>query len=333
MSRLRICVLVLGPLPIVACSIALSGWMKSSAPAAAPNIALRDRSAAIRRVAHSELAAETRRAQPHRAAATSLAADCETAARALRDRMGSDSEVITRPPFVISGDIPQAELESWHARTIGPAARALARAYFGVGPSKPITVLLFSSADSYDRYAQKLFGDSGISVYGYYKPRERTLVMNISTGGGTLVHELTHALIAFDFPQVPDWFNEGLASLHEQCQIHDEVGKEWIEGFENWRLPGLQKRIRQKQLRSLESLVKQDDFRGQQESLNYAQARYLCLYMQRLGLLPNFYREFRDHYASDPSGAGSLLKVFKGRTWESLDRDYQLWAAGLKTSQ
>ena len=37
--------------------------------------------------------------------------------------------------------------------------------------------------------------------------------MNIGTGGGTLVHELTHSLIAFDFPHVPDWFNEGLASL------------------------------------------------------------------------------------------------------------------------
>lgn len=332
MSQRRFCVLVLGPLPILVSSIALSSWMRTHAQPAPANVALRHSPATTRLVAHTKSVAQNR-STPRRTDGRSLAADCQAAAIALGKRMGLGCVVISRPPFVLSGDLSATELESWHSRTIGPAARALGHCYFRTGPDKPITVLLFKSADSYDRYAQQLFGDSGISIYGYYKPRERTLVMNISTGGGTLVHELTHALIAFDFPQVPDWFNEGLASLHEQCQIHDEAEKMWIEGFENWRLPALQTRIKQKRLRSLESLIQSDDFRGEQESLNYAQARYFCLYMQRLGLLPAYYREFHSHRADDPTGARSVLAVFKGRTWDSLNRDFQAWAAGLEVDR
>ena len=42
--------------------------------------------------------------------------------------------------------------------------------------------------------------------------------MNISTGGGTLVHEIVHPFIQSNFPNCPSWFNEGLGSLYEQCR-------------------------------------------------------------------------------------------------------------------
>ncbi len=83
-------------------------------------------------------------------------------------------------------------------------------------------MLVFNGEESYNRYCNALFGDSGISVYGYYKPQLRTLALNLATGGGTLTHELTHALVDFDFPEVPAWFNEGLASLHEQCRFRSD---------------------------------------------------------------------------------------------------------------
>jgi hypothetical protein len=135
-------------------------------------------------------------------------------------------------------------------------------------------------------------------------------------------------LIDFDFPRVPAWFNEGLASLHEQCHIRpDETG---IDGLVNWRLEGLQKALAAGRLRSLSSLIGDNDFRGSQETTNYAQARYFCLYMQKQGVLEEFYRLFREHQEQDRLGLQTLQHVFPNQSWEKLDEDFRRWAAGLK---
>jgi hypothetical protein len=203
----------------------------------------------------------------------------------------------------------------------------MGRAYFRRAPWQPITILLFGEEGGYNRATKNLFGEEGISVYGYYKPQQRTLVMNIGTGGGTLVHELTHALIDFDFPLVPAWFNEGLASLHEACQILPDESR--IEGLPNWRLPGLQRAVAERRLPSLQHLVSQPDFRGEQVGLNYAQARYFCLYLQQQQLLQTFYRVFRDAQPRDPTGASAIRRVFGDRSWAELDADFQRWVMTL----
>ena len=208
------------------------------------------------------------------------------------------------------------------------AARAMAASYFSVAPDRPVTVLLFSNETSYDHYAKTLYGDEDVSVYGYYKPRLRTLVMNVRTGGGTLVHELTHALADFDFPEIPDWFNEGLASLHEQCRIRDD--ESGIVGLENWRLPALKQAIRDDRLRTIRSLITGDDFRSSSVGLNYAQARYLCLYMQREGVLEDFYRRFRVTRSEDPLGYRALGEVFPDHGQAELEADFRRFVLGLE---
>jgi hypothetical protein len=241
--------------------------------------------------------------------------------------------VIVHSPFVIAGDLSEDELDAWHRRTIRPAAEAIANCYTKVAPTAPITILLFADERSYRSYAEKLFSDRGVSVYGYYKPSLRTMVMNISTGGGTLVHELTHALVDFDFPAIPDWFNEGLASLHEQCRFRtDEGGIKGpsIEGLVNWRLPALQKAIAEGRLRPLEELIGSDDFRGRLEGLNYAEARYFCLYLQERGLLQKFYRAFRDDRRPDRLGLKTAKAMFPDQSWDELNLAFRRWAAGLK---
>ena len=56
-----------------------------------------------------------------------------------------------------------------------------------------------------------------------------------------------------------------------------------------------------------------NDFYGGPDNPNYsdhyAQARYLCYYLQEKGLLVKFYREFRDHATTDPTGYESLKRV------------------------
>lgn len=326
--RLRILAMLLGPLPIVLGSVALTDWMRgdSSGPLA-PNTATIEAGAA--------LGAEKPQppAPPAPEARDELAQECQQVAERLGKELGEKCQVLVRAPYVVGGDLAADELDAWYRRTIGPASRAMSLRYFRTPPSKPITVLLFEAEPSYNEYAKKLFDDEGVSVYGYYKPHLRTLVMNISTGGGTLIHELTHALMAFDFPRVPDWFNEGLASLHEGCRIREDRRGLWIEGRVNWRLPGLQKAIAKQRLRSLEKLITEDDFRGDLEGLNYAQARYFCLYLQRHGLLEEFYAEFRRRRRQDEYGAATALALFPDKTWAQLDDDFQRWVMTLEAPQ
>ncbi len=262
-----------------------------------------------------------------------LPARCDAAAKALRPKLGEDCHVIVHPPFVVAGDLSDDDLTAWHRRTIRPAAEAIANCYTKTAPSEPITVLLFADEKSYRGYAEKLFSDRSVSVYGYYKPSQRTMLMNISTGGGTLVHELTHALVDFDFPRIPDWFNEGLASLHEQCRFRSDasgIKGPSIEGLVNWRLPALQKAIAEGRLRPLEELIGSDDFRGRQEGLNYAQARYFCFYLQEQELLRKFYHAFRDNPQDDRLGLKTIKSMFPDQSWGDLNLAHRRWTAGLK---
>lgn len=334
MDRRRWLILVLGPVPIVTGSLALSRWLEPSVDTSVkPNDVVNHVVMFADKESETPAPPSTQASVPP-AAKPALAADCHTTAAQAATQLGERCTVIVRSPFVVAGDLSEEELNDWVERTIAPASRAMASCYFDQGPTRPITVLLFSGEESYSHYARTLFGDEGISVYGYYKPNLRTLVMNISTGGGTLVHELTHALIDFDFPEAPDWFNEGLASLHEQCSIRpDESG---IEGLENWRLRGLQETIRAGKLRSLEALIHDDDFRGAEVGLNYAQARYFCLYLQRDGnprgqnVLPEFYRRLRDGRQADPRGAAAVRETFPDLSWAELDAAFQRWVLELK---
>ena len=336
MDRRQLLILLLGPVPIVTGSLALSRWARPN-PEVAPKpnhvVMFADKSLA------DEVPATAAAIKPNRpalqgAAEKDLAVDCRKTASQIGAKLGAECSVAVHSPFVVAGDLSRQELDRWMRDTIGPASRAMANCYFSKPPTRPITVLLFRSEESYNHYAKEVFGDEGISVYGYYKPNLRTLVMNIGTGGGTLVHELTHALIDFDFPEAPDWFNEGLASLHEQCSIRpDESG---IDGLENWRLRGLQETIRRGKLRSLEALIYDKDFRGAEVGLNYAQARYFCLYLQRsenprgTDVLPEFYRSLRAGRTVDPRGASALRKVFPELSWAELDKEFQAWALNLR---
>ena len=153
------------------------------------------------------------------------------------------------------------------------------------------------------------------------------MLMNVGTGTGTLVHELTHALIAPDFPDVPDWFNEGLASLYEQCSLDGDT----IIGHENWRLPALQKAIKGNELRSLAEMIADMDFRADERvGINYAQARYLMFYLQKQRLLKKFYADFRDNQKDDPSGIETLRKIVAPLSLEDFEKDWRKWVLSLR---
>lgn len=262
-----------------------------------------------------------------------LERECQRRADLWAGQLGPECSVLVKAPFVLAGDFSDDDLAHLHQQTIRPAMQAMHRAYFDIEPSEPVSVLVFRGETSYEQYCERLFGERGISIYGYYKPRQRTLVLNLGTGQGTLLHELTHALADFDFQEMPDWLNEGLASLHEQSRFRDSGDGPWIEGLVNWRLKGLQEVARAGQLGSLQELVEDPQFRGHGEGTNYAQARYFCMYMQERGVLAQFYRAFRDRHADDPRGLTALAEVFPETDLNQLNREFTDWMLKLDAAE
>jgi hypothetical protein len=152
--------------------------------------------------------------------------------------------------------------------------------------------------------------------------------MNIGTGTGTLVHELCHALIERDFPRYPTWFNEGLASLHEQCAWREGS----LVGLPNWRLPALQEAIREGKglpLKDLMAKTTAASFYNQDKGLNYATARYLCQYIQQQGKLKDFCAQLKRDIAGDRTGEKTLVAVLASPL-DQIEAGWRRWVLTLR---
>src|SRR5215510_8111594 len=219
----------------------------------------------------------------------------------------SDFTIVVEPPFVVIGDESPEVVREHSERTVKWAVDKLKQDYFSKDPKEILDIWLFKDATSYERNALTLFGAKPTTPYGYYSSSHKALIMNISTGGGTLVHEIVHPFMEANFPACPAWLNEGLGSLYEQC---GEVNGH-IHGFTNWRLPGLQAAIKARQVPSFRQFtaLSTNDFYNDDRGTHYGQARYLCYYLQQRGLLTKFYREFRGHQKEDPTGYQTLRKI------------------------
>lgn len=245
----------------------------------------------------------------------------------LRGRLPPGFTVIVEPPFVVIGDQTPERVQRSAEHTVKWSVEKLKAAYFEKDPSEILDIWLFKDKQSYEKHAKELFDTEPETPYGYFSHTDRALVMNIATGGGTLVHEIVHAYIAANFPKAPAWFNEGLASLYEQC---GEVDGQ-IHGYTNWRLAGLQTAIRKQRVPSFKSLCSQTSrqFYEADKGTNYAQARYLCYYLQEQGLLKKFYHRFRENQAQDPSGYRTLQEVLGRRDMEAFQREWEAFVARL----
>src|SRR5688572_467805 len=145
--------------------------------------------------------------------------------------------IFIQKPFVVIGDEAQKVVQQRAEDTVKWAVDRLKQDFFTKDPNDILDIWLFKDETSYEKHTRLLFGESPSTPYGYYSPSHKALIMNIGTGGGTLVHEIVHPFMEANFPACPPWFNEGLGSLYEQC---GDVGRH-IRGFTNWGLPGLQR--------------------------------------------------------------------------------------------
>ena len=235
--------------------------------------------------------------------------DYEAHVAMLKKRLPPGFSIVIQEPFVVIGDGGLAAVNRSATGTVKWAVDHLKADFFKDDPEEILDIWLFKDRDSYNKYTLEIFSDTPGTPYGYFSHKHKALIMNIATGGGTLVHEIVHPFMYANFPECPPWFNEGLGSLFEQSSERDGQ----IVGLTNWRLPGLQRAIKAGTVPSFKELtgMTSGEFYNEDRGTNYAQARYLCYYLQERGLLIEFYKQFVTNQKGDPSGFNTLKKILK----------------------
>ena len=188
-------------------------------------------------------------------------------------------------------------------------------------PDRVTPVFLFSDFDTYKEFSVKTFGieENDLSPYGYYKISKNAIAVKYYKWKGSITHEITHSLIQYDFPDMPSWLNEGLASLHEKYEYKD--GR--MYGAFSWRIVALKRALDRETYTGLKKLMKTNDEELYDEgrtSFYYAQARYLLMMIQQQGLLKKYYKLFRDTYEEDNTGITQLERV-TGEPLEKIDKE------------
>lgn len=260
----------------------------------------------------------------HVAAAEPTAKELDERAAALHKKLdGQGYTILVEPPFVVVGDGPAREIKHIATGFLRSKVKLYEQDFFAKRPEKLIEVWLFSGEKAFRKGAKKFFDDTPDTPYGYYSPTASALIMNIN-GLGTLSHELVHPYMEANFPDVPAWFNEGLASLFERPSER----KGHIIGLPNWRLPNLKKEIRAKTLPPLTKLLgtTRDQF-YEADWDAYAQARYLVYYLQEKGKL----REFYDKFLTDKDKTGqAALEAVLGKDLATFEPEWRTWVLAIQ---
>ena len=252
----------------------------------------------------------------------------EKQATELRTKLkGRGFTVIVERPFIVIGDESADRVTLWANDIIRGTVTRLKQDYFAKDPAKILEIWLFKDEISYRKHAKEFFNDEPDTPYGYYSPSSKALVMNIATGGGTLVHEIVHPFVEANFPDAPAWLNEGLGSLYEQSGTVDGH----IYGYTNWRLNGLQNGLKKKIVPTFKALTSMSDaeFYREDTGTNYAQARYLCYYLQEKGLLRKFYRDFVANQKTDPTGYKTLQTTLAERDMTAFQKRWEAFVMKL----
>jgi hypothetical protein len=252
---------------------------------------------------------------------------CQTVL-SLKEHVPGHFTILIEPPFVVIGNDDSVNVAFFSEKTVRWAVRNLKKTYFSKDPERVISIWLFKDSASYERFTRTIFNIEPETPFGFFLPGSNALIMNIATGGGTLVHEIVHPFMSSNFPACPAWFNEGLGSLYEQSSTRNDT----IIGLTNWRLAGLQAAIRKKAVPSLKTLLSTTDneFYIEDEGTNYAHARYLCYYLQEHGLLIPFYRAFIANAAKDPTGYATLMRLLGKTTEQEFRSKWEKYVLGLE---
>ncbi len=227
--------------------------------------------------------------------------------------------------FLVAGRAGEA-----FERSVALAERALAaqlRGPLGRAAPRPVRAYVFDDEGAYEAYCRRHEGGRCPSAYGFYVAGERRAVANVARGPGALVHELVHALVRDDFPGVPTWFDEGLASLYETPWFDAGGG---VHGGPNerdaWLREALETPLGRREAGPAKLLGMGGlDFRKEHERMHYASARSFCRWLDERGQLWAFYERWREGSAGDVTGFRALAET-AGLTPEGAAERWRAWA-------
>jgi hypothetical protein len=254
------------------------------------------------------------------------AADVAQHAMELREKLLSPGmTVVFEKPFLVVGNESAAAVRDRARNLVRWTKKLLLADFFSEPPTMLEEVWILKDKASYEKTSRELFDTTPDTPYGYYLSSRQALVMNIKPGYGTLTHELVHPFFQHAFRGLkegpPAWLNEGLASLFERPAERDGH----LIGKVNWRLPGLQAALRRHAVPSFRALTHftTEQFYNDDDGVHYAEARYLCYWLQERGVLASFVRRALAEQEQDATGWAALGEVLEAEPdslrgeWES----------------
>ncbi len=263
--------------------------------------------------------------------------------RALRPLAASGRvAIIGRYAFVTAAGQSDVQLKII-ARDLDRYIDFLVREYDIAPPLTYLTIYLQPDIASLKATADRVHGlDVSMSTLGYaYQDDLSTVAFVRGTQSGTLLHELFHLLVRRSFGDIPQWLDEGIASLYEVSRYD---GSRQI-GLPNWRSRVLRNSLGDgpKLANVIASPWFGFDMTGtdptpgfivpeERMALSLATARYFALYLQDRGKLAAVYRAFR---ARDPGGAddpaleAQAIVAAQSAPLDQLQADYDVWVKAM----
>lgn len=210
----------------------------------------------------------------------------------IKDYVGGTPEVSICAPYIVLSDSQSAENICEDARKF---TRHFMRQYESKSP--PAWISIYHYPQEGTRLYEHAKNTSGEirckGVLGYYDWHRQSVIFRAPPGlFGTFHHELTHALLFWDIPLAPRWFEESMAALYENTD------KDYKSLENYWRERVLEK----SNIKNINMEVIENKVLGisllefEQYPVPATIAREYMRKVQRCGDLPGLYKTMRQRY-------------------------------------
>jgi hypothetical protein len=280
--------------------------------------------------------------------------DAPDAALALAAALAPGAPAVAEDGFLLVGHAGQdADDLASIARLLGAYRDFLVRAYGVVPPPHHVRVELVAGTYEVQALAAERHAlDVSRATIGYAFVDDLSVVAAVpDVAAGTVLHELFHLLVRSNFGDVPQWLDEGVASVYE---VSARVGDRF-EGRDNWRRqvldetwdvrPDAETLIRTEWFvfddpnqvgREPDQIDLEDPAAEARRAATMAMARYFAMYLDARGELGRVFAAVRDGGLNgldgDPGAhvVGIVERVTATDVAE-LDRGFVAWYQGRET--